>query len=374
VKQIAAYDVVRTNAPYRAMLRTATEDVLDAGHLILGERLQLFEEEFARYCGTLHCIGVANGLEALALALRALDIGPGDEVLVPAFTFIATWLAVEQVGARPVAVDVGADALLDPELLVAAITPRTRAIMPVHLFGAIAEMDAITEIAERFGLKVIEDAAQAHGAERSGKRAGAFGDAAAFSFYPTKNLGALGDGGAICTSDAGLAARLRRLRNYGAEQKYRHEILGQNSRLDELQAAYLAVKLPHLEISNRKRKVIAQRYHQALSAAAIPALSLPLLCPSSVWHQFVVRSEVRAQLQESLARQGVQTSIHYPVAPFDQPCFAGRYDRSQFPIASRLAETVLSLPMGDYLSEVEVDHVVRSVVAAAAQVSSGACI
>jgi dTDP-4-amino-4,6-dideoxygalactose transaminase len=373
VKQVAAYDVVRANAPYRAALSAATEEVLDAGHLILGDRLQAFESEFARYSGAQYCIGVANGLEALALALRAFGIGAGDEVLVPAFTFIATWLAVEQTGARPVPVDVTTNGLINPELLVAAITPRTRAIVPVHLFGTIADMDAIAEVAERFDLRVIEDAAQAHGAERSGKRAGAFGDAAGFSFYPTKNLGALGDGGAICTSDAELAARLRLLRNYGSEQKYRHEVLGQNSRLDELQAAYLAVKLPHLDASNRRRIEVAQRYHQTLSAAEIPGLDLPLLCPSSVWHQFVVRSETRSQLQESLTQQGVQTSIHYPVAPFDQPCFAGRYDRSQFPVAAHLADTVLSLPMGDYLSDDEVDHVVRAV-QVAAPVPSGASI
>jgi dTDP-4-amino-4,6-dideoxygalactose transaminase len=370
VKQILAYDVVRVNEPYRADLAAATEQVFDSGHLILGDRLQSFEQEFAKYSGTLYCVGVGNGLEALALALRALDIGAGDEVLVPAFTFVATWLAVEQIGAVPVPVDVRADGLIDPDLLTAAITPRTRAIVPVHLFGALADMNAITEIAARFGLKVVEDAAQAHGAERFGRRAGAFGDAAAFSFYPTKNLGALGDGGAICTSDADLAARLRKLRNYGSEQKYRHEVLGQNSRLDELQAAYLAVKLPYLDAANGRRRQIAQRYHQALSAAAMPGIQLPQLCPSSVWHQFVVRSADRVQLQESLTQQGVQTSIHYPVAPFDQPCFAGRYDRSQFPVATHLADTVLSLPMADYLSEDEIERVIQAVLAA--ELPSGA--
>lgn len=365
MNQVAAYDVVRVNHPYREALAAATEQVLDSGHLILGDRLQAFEQEFAQYCGTLHCIGVGNGLEALALSLRAFNIGEGDEVLVPAFTFVATWLAVEQIGARPVPVDVGADGLINPELLLAAITPRTRAIVPVHLFGTLANMDAIAAIAVHYGLKVVEDAAQAHGAERSGKRAGAFGDAAGFSFYPTKNLGALGDGGAICTSDPELGARLRRLRNYGSEQKYRHDVLGHNSRLDELQAAYLAVKLLHLDAANRRRKQIAQRYHCELSAAALPGVSLPQLCPSSVWHQFVVRSEARTQVQILLAQQGVQTSIHYPVAPFDQPCFAGRYDRSQFPVAARFAETVLSLPMSDYLSDDEVTRVLGALRTAA---------
>jgi dTDP-4-amino-4,6-dideoxygalactose transaminase len=211
---------------------------------------------------------------------------------------------------------------------------------------------------------VVEDAAQAHGAERSGKRAGSFGIASAFSFYPTKNLGCLGDGGAVCTNDATVATRVRQLRNYGSDRKYRHEILGQNSRLDELQAAYLSVKLPDLDNVNDRRRRIARRYRDALSAAGSSDIELPRACPSSVWHQFVVRTTDRTRLQELLAERGVGTTIHYPVAPFDQPCFAGQYDRTQFPVATRLAETVLSLPMGDYLSDDEVDHVIQSIVAA----------
>jgi dTDP-4-amino-4,6-dideoxygalactose transaminase len=261
-------------------------------------------------------------------------------------------------------VDVTADGLLDPALLAAAMTPRTRAIVPVHLFGALADMHAILDIAGRFGLEVVEDAAQAHGAEIFGRRAGSFGIASAFSFYPTKNLGALGDGGAVCTSDATVAARVRQLRNYGSDHKYRHEILGQNSRLDELQAAYLSVKLPDLDNVNDRRRRIALRYRDALSAAGSSDIELPRACSSSVWHQFVVRAIDRTRLQELLAQQGVGTSIHYPVAPFDQPCFAGEYDRTQFPVATRLAKTVLSLPVGDYLSDEEVEHVIRSMVTA----------
>jgi dTDP-4-amino-4,6-dideoxygalactose transaminase len=362
--QIAGYDMLRANAPYRAAFIAATESVLDSGQLILGNRLEAFEREFSTYSGTVHCVGTGNGLDALTFALQATGIKPDDEIIVPAFTFIASWLSVVYAGARPVPVDVTGDGLLDPALLAAAITPRTRAIVPVHLFGALADMDAILDIAARFGLQVVEDAAQAHGAERSGKRAGSFGIASAFSFYPTKNLGCLGDGGAVCTNDATVATRVRQLRNYGSDRKYRHEILGQNSRLDELQAAYLSVKLPDLDNVNDRRRRIARRYRDALSAAGSSDIELPRACPSSVWHQFVVRTTDRTRLQELLAERGVGTTIHYPVAPFDQPCFAGQYDRTQFPVATRLAETVLSLPMGDYLSDDEVDHVIQSIVAA----------
>jgi dTDP-4-amino-4,6-dideoxygalactose transaminase len=368
--KVASYDVVRANAPYRAALTAATDAVLDSGHLILGDRLQAFEQAFASYSGARFGIGVGNGLEALALALRALGIGPGDEVIVPSFTFVATWLAVSQIGARPVPVDVRLDGMMDSTLIAAATTPHTRAIVPVHLFGALADMDAIMAIAASSGLEIVEDAAQAHGAERAGRRAGSFGIAAAFSFYPTKNLGAIGDGGAVCTSDADLAARIRRLRNYGSEQKYRHEVIGQNSRLDELQAAYLTVKLPHLHAANARRRQVAQRYNERLSTAHIPEIELPLPCPSSVWHQFVVRSPLRSQLQTALAQRGVGTTIHYPVAPFDQPCFAGQYDRAQFPVATRLAETVLSLPMGDYLSDAEIEHVIQAMIDAGGSLAS----
>ena len=368
--QVPAYDVVRAHAPYRVALAAATEAVLDSGQLIMGPHLDQFEEAFARYCGTSHCIGVANGLDALALALKALGIGEGDEVLVPAFTFIATWFSVLQAGARPVAVDVRLDGLIDPDLITAAITPRTRAIVPVHLFGALADMEAILAIAGRFGIQVGEDAAQAHGAERGEKRAGSFGVAAAFSFYPTKNLGALCDGGAVCTSDSLLAARIRKLRNYGSDQKYRHEIVGQNSRLDELQAAYLSTKLPHLNVANGRRRKIAQRYSSVLSAASLEALLLPQNCLSSVWHQYVIRTRNRNRLQASLTQAGVGTTIHYPVTPLDQPCFAGQYDRTQFPVATQLAETVLSLPMGDYLSDDEVEYVIRAVLTAGGSVPS----
>lgn len=359
---VAAYDVVRANAPYRAALAAATEAVMDSGQLVLGERLGRFEQDFAAQCGTSDCVGVGNGLDALTLALRALGIREGDEVIVPAFTFVATWFAVAAVGARPVAVDVRDDGMIDPTLIPAAITARTRAIVPVHLFGALADMDVILAMADHFALAVVEDAAQAHGAACGSRRAGSFGTAAAFSFYPTKNLGALGDGGAVCTGDPALAARVRCLRNYGSEDKYHHREHGWNSRLDTLQAAYLAVKLPHLDVANARRQAIAGRYGAAL--ADIPGLVLPSPTAGSVWHQYVVRSPARTRLQQALAGQGVGTTIHYPVAPFDQPCFAGHYDRDRYPVAMRLAATVLSLPMADYLTEAEIDHVIQATIAA----------
>ena len=362
--QVPAYDMVRANQPYRAGFDDATKAVLNAGHLIMGPRLVAFEEEFARYCQSTYCIGTGNGLDAMTLALLALGIGPGDEVIVPAFTFIATWFSVVHTGARPMPVDVTPDGLIDPTLLASAITPRTRAILPVHLFGVLATMDPILEIAATSGIAVVEDAAQAHGAERNGRRAGSFGIAAAFSFYPTKNLGALGDGGAVCTSDAALAAAIRRLRNYGSDQKYHHAITGHNTRLDELQAAYLAVKLPNLDEVNARRRRIAKQYQQAFSEARPADVELPHPCSSSVWHQYVVRTSNRPQLQQALTERGVGTMIHYPVAPFDQPCFAGQYDRTQYPVAARLADTVLSLPMGDYLADDEVSHVIQAVVSA----------
>ena len=352
--QIAAYDMLRANAPYRVALAAVTEAVLDSGQLIMGHHLDQFEEAFAHYCGTSHCIGTANGLDALALALEALGIGEGDEVIVPAFTFIATWFSVVQVGARPLPVDVRQDGLIDPDLIAAAITPRTRAVVPVHLFGTLADMESILAIARRFGVHVIEDAAQAHGAERGGKRAGSFGVASAFSFYPTKNLGALGDGGAVSTDDSALAARVRRLREGTLDR----------GDLD------LPVKLTHLDAANGKRRHVAQRYSSALSSASIEGLSLPQGCPSSVWHQYVIRTRDRSRLQQALAQGGVGTTIHYPVMPFQQSCFAGQYDGSQFPVATQLAETVLSLPMGDYLSDDEVDHTIRVIVAAGKSVPS----
>lgn len=355
---IASYDVRRANAAYEQAFASGLLATLGSGQLVLGEQVECFEAEFARFCGTRHCVGVGNGLDALTLALRVLDIGPGDEVIVPAFTFVATWFAVSQLGACPVPVDVLGDGTINPGELRGAITARTRAIVPVHLFGRLADMEAISAAAK--GLPIVEDAAQAHGARRNGRAAGAFGTLAAFSFYPTKNLGALGDGGAVTCDDEALARRVRALCNYGSRRKYHHEVLGQNSRLDALQARFLSAKLPDLDASNRRRRRIAARYRGAIG-------NLPgLVCPAwgeddMVWHQFVVQTSARDRLQGALSERGVGTAIHYPVAPFDQPCYAGCYDRHRYPVAVRLARTVLSLPMADYLSDAEVALVAEAV-------------
>jgi dTDP-4-amino-4,6-dideoxygalactose transaminase len=327
---------------------------------VLGEEVRAFEEEFAAYCGARHCVGVANGLDALHLIVRAMGVGAGDEVIVPSNTFIATWLAVTYAGAVPVPVEPDERTYnLDPARIEDAITGRTRAVMPVHLYGQTADMDAINEVAARYGLKVIEDAARAHGARYKGRRAGALGDAAGFSFYPGKNLGALGDGGAVVTDDAALAEEVRRLRNIGGRVKYYHEVRGYNSRLDELQAAMLRVKLARLDEWNGRRKLIARHYLQTLEG--VPDLAPPFVpeWADPVWHLFVVRHPRRDELQEHLKSRGVGTLIHYPVPPHVQEAYADLgYARGRFPVAERQAGEILSLPMGPHVSEAEVGHVV----------------
>lgn len=358
--EVLSYDVARVNLRFRDALHRAARSVIDGSTFILGQELEAFEAAFARYCGVEHCIGVGNGLDALMLALHAAGVRAGDEVLVPAFTFIATWNAVSLLGARPVPVEVDGSGLMDPAHLARAVTMRSRAIVPVHLYGRLADMEAIKTVAREHGLAVVEDAAQAHGASRNGCRAGGFGLAGAFSFYPTKNLGALGDGGAICTNDATLAASCRMLRNYGSQVKYRHDTVGWNSRLDDLQASLLSVKLADLEVANDRRRTVARCYHAGLSGLS------GLDCPDTgghdmVWHHFVVRCSDRAQFQEALVREGVHTAIHYPLAPFDQLSYAGQYDRTRYPVAAELARTVLSLPMADYLLDEEVSYVSSTV-------------
>ncbi|GAB4566183.1 MAG: DegT/DnrJ/EryC1/StrS family aminotransferase [Rhizobacter sp.] len=353
----------RVNAPHEAALAAALQRVLQSGWYILGEETVAFEREFAAFCGVRHCIGVANGLDALQLALRGLDIGVGHEVLVPSNTFIATWLAVSQVGATPVPVEPRPGSHnMDPERLGAVLTPRTRAIMPVHLYGQPAEMSAINDFAHQHGLKVIEDAAQAHGARWQGQRCGALGDAAGFSFYPGKNLGALGDAGAITTNDDALAERLRQLRNYGSTVKYRHERIGTNSRLDELQAAVLRVKLPALDPENAHRAALAARYLAGLEGLA---LDLPVQVPGadSAWHLFVVRlrgpAGTRDRVQSQLTQRGIHTLIHYPLACHRQPAYAGTA-WPELPIADSLQGAVLSLPISPVHGYDEIDRVVTA--------------
>jgi dTDP-4-amino-4,6-dideoxygalactose transaminase len=352
-------DLRRVNAAHERELEAAQRRVLQSGWYILGKETAAFEAEFARYCGVRHCIGVGNGLDALVLILRGLGIGAGDEVIVPSNTFIATWLAVCQVGARPVPVDPREDTgNIDPQLLAAALSTRTRAIVPVHLYGQPAEMAPIVALAQAHGLHVIEDAAQAHGALCQGVRTGAIGVAAAFSFYPGKNLGALGDGGAITTNDDDLADRLRALRNYGSREKYRHESMGVNSRLDEVQAAMLRVKLPSLDAENHARAQLAARYLDGLAGLAV---DLPMVAPGceSVWHLFVVRVDKRDEVQKALAERGIATLIHYPTACHRQPVFAD-LAWPALPVSERLQDRILSLPISPVHTAVEVDQVIAA--------------
>lgn len=329
---------------------------------LLGERLDAFEKAYAKYVGARHCVGLANGLDALHLALRALGVGAGDEVIVPSHTFIASWLAVSHVGATPVPVEVDEGTYcMDPTRVEAAITPKTRVLMPVHLYGHPADMSSLRGIAEQRGLKLLEDAAQAQGAAWRGCRVGALGDAAAWSFYPGKNLGALGDAGAVTTDDDRVADALRKLRNYGAVEKYRHEVDGVNSRLDDIQAAALLIKLGRLDEWNDRRRQVAGRYAEGLRG-------LPLRLPSvtegadAVWHLYVVRTPRRDALREHLHALGVETVIHYPTPCHRQNAYASLgIAEGKLPVAESIAREVLSLPMGPHLTEAQQERVIAAV-------------
>lgn len=342
---------------------TAIHRVLEKGWYILGEEVEAFEGEFAAYIGAGHCVGVGNGLDALALILEAYGVGAGDEVIVPSNTYIATALAVSRLGALPVFVE--PDVLthnIDPNRIEAAITARTRAIMPVHLYGLPVDIKSIGEIASRKSLVVIEDAAQAHGSSYGGIQAGSLGDAAGFSFYPGKNLGAFGDAGAVVTDDKSIADKVRVLRNYGSEKKYFNEVRGHNSRLDELHAAALRVKLQYLSAWNARRKEVAKRYLAELRD--IGELQLPVEPDGyqSCWHLFVVTTPYRDALQQYLLKQGVATMIHYPLPPYRQRAYEYlKLQPGDFPVADRLADQVLSLPMGPHMSMEHVDHVCEAV-------------
>jgi dTDP-4-amino-4,6-dideoxygalactose transaminase len=339
----------------------ALDRVLKSGWLVLGEEVAAFESEFAAYCESSHCVGVANGLDALHLVLRAWDIGPGDEVIVPSNTYIATWLAVDLCGATPVPVEPHRHSYnIDPSRIGAAITSRTKAIIAVHLYGQPAEMADIMAIARKNGLRVLEDAAQAHGARFDGRRVGSWGDAAAFSFYPGKNLGALGDAGAVTTDDAELATRIATLRNYGSKKKYHNEEKGLNSRLDELQAAFLREKLVRLDTDNAQRCRIAARYTERLGR--IEQLGLPAVVDGAepVWHLYAIQSAQRDSLCRALADDGVQTMIHYPIPPHHQPAYKVGRVFGVFPISESIHERVLSLPMGPTMTIADADRVVES--------------
>lgn len=356
-------DLDAINCRDQANILDAFSRVLSSGSLILGEETSKFESEFADFCGSSHAIGVANGLDALILVLRAWGIGPGDEVIVPSNTFIATWLAVSAVGAIVVPVEPDRDTcVIQADAIKAAITSKSKAIIPVHLYGQPAEMRAIGALGREYRLKVLEDAAQAHGATIEGKRVGSFGDAAAFSFYPGKNLGALGDGGAITTSDGELARHLYMMRNYGSQEKYCHDIIGVNSRLDEMQSAFLRVKLRRLDADNERRRVIARQYNEHLSG--IEGLQIPTVAVGCdpVWHLYVIRHKKRGLLAQRLLARGIHTGIHYPTPPHLQGAYRNLeiFDRP-FPISEELHNTVLSLPIGPTLSDDEIQAVVLAV-------------
>ena len=342
-------------------LDEAMARVMDSGWYLMGKEIQAFEAEYAGYAQAGHCVGLANGLEALVLALKALGVGPGDEVIVPANTYIATWLAVSYVGAAPVPVEpVPGVWNLDPERIEAAITPRTKVLLPVHLYGQPAYLEPILAVARKHGLRVLEDAAQAHGARYRGRRIGAHGDIAAWSFYPGKNLGCFGDGGAVTTDDPELADRIRVLRNYGSRVKYQNEVKGHNSRLDELQAAVLRVKLAHLDAWNARRSVLARTYLEAL--AGIPGLGLPQVIPAAEpgWHLFVVDLPDRDRIQAELRADGIDTLIHYPVPPHLSEAYASDQAWGSFPITEQCALTHLSLPMGPHLTGDQQERVIAA--------------
>jgi dTDP-4-amino-4,6-dideoxygalactose transaminase len=363
---VAFLDVGFTYRALRPEIDAAIAGVLESGWFVRGAALEAFEAKFARFCGVAHAVGVANGFDALVLILRALKIGPGDEVIVSGHTFIATWLAVLQCGATIVPADADPATMnVDLDAVEALVTPRTRAVIVVHLYGTPVDVAKLRPLAER-GIAIVEDAAQAHGAEVGGARVGSLGSAAAFSFYPGKNLGAFGDAGAVTTDDPELARRVRMLGNYGSEAKYRHDEVGVNSRLDELQAAILSVKLDALAEWNERRRAIARAYVDGL--AGLDDLVLPQIeqGATQVWHLFVVRTGRRDALQQELARRGIATQIHYPIANHKSEALAPLFPGLRLPETERICATCLSLPIGPHMSSGDVDRVVSAMRAALA--------
>ena len=361
-------DLHKINERFRAEMDAAEKRVLDSGWYLLGKECEAFEREYAAYCGVKHAIGCANGLDALKLVIQAMGIGPGDEVIAPANTYIASLIAISANGATPVLVEPDLKTyLIAPEKIEEKITTRTKAIMVVHLYGRVCEMDAVNAVAKRRGLKVIEDCAQAHGAYAGWRRVGTLGDAAGFSFYPGKNLGCLGDGGAVTTNDDELATKIRALRNYGSDIKYHFPYRGTNSRLDEIQAACLRVKLPRLDADNARRAEIAAHYCREI---ANPAVTLPdnrtieqsnnRTILSNVWHVFPVRTERRDAFQAYLTEKGVQTVIHYPIPPHRQPAYTEWHGLS-LPITEKIHETIISLPISPVMTDDEVAEVIAAV-------------
>lgn len=363
-------DLAAIDADHAAELEEAFRRVLRSGCYVRGPAVARFEHEFARYCGVAGAVGVGNGLDGLMLTLLAMDIGPGDEVLVSAHTSIASWLAITHAGAAPVPIEPDPlTMLIDPARVEEAIGPRTRALMAVHLYGMPADMDALAAVTDKHGLRLLEDASQAHGARLRGRRVGSLSAAAAFSLYPTKNLGAIGDAGIVVSDDAELLARVRMLANYGERERHRTEVRGRNSRLDELQAALLSVKLEKLDAGNARRATLAEHYLGALSRC--PGLELPGIADGAapVWHQFVVRVCDRDRVREDLARRGIETLVHYPIPPHRTPAYAEDYP-DPLPITEQLAASVLSLPISPRLSEEACAEVCETLLATVAGVAA----
>jgi dTDP-3-amino-3,4,6-trideoxy-alpha-D-glucose transaminase len=358
MREYSFLDVRFTYDTLKDEMDAAYHRVMNSGMYIGGDAVAAFEADFAAWCGARYCVGVGNGLDALVLPLRARGIGLGDEVIVPANTFIATWLAVAQIGAVPVPVDADPDTMnIDLAAVAAAVTDRTRAIMPVHLYGGISPCEGLRALADEKGLLLIEDAAQAHGATEGNRRAGALGHAAGFSFYPGKNLGAFGDGGAVVTDDPELADAVRMLGNYGARVKYQHDSVGGNSRLDPLQAAFLSVKLRHADAWTTRRQEIAAIYDAELSG--LDGLRLPQQAAGtqSSWHLYVVRHARRDDLRTALAARGVQSALHYPVPNHQSGAFAAEYGHLSFPVTEAICATCLSLPIGPHLSVTDAQEI-----------------
>ncbi len=362
-QSISFLDLKPLHQELRLPLRQAFERVLNSGWYILGNEVKLFEQEFACYCRTEHCIGVGNGLDALQLILRGLDIGTGDEVIVPSNTYIATWLAVSYTGATPVPVEPKLSSYnINPALVEKAITPKTKAIIAVHLYGQVADMDPINAVANKHDLKVIEDAAQAHGAKYKGRPVGSLADAAGFSFYPGKNLGAIGDAGAVTTNNAELAEKIRMVANYGSKIKYQHEVKGLNSRLDELQASFLREKLKKLKQWNAHRKQIAEYYNKAFIDVSDLITPKVESWTDSVWHAYVIRHPQRDRLAKFLADSGIATMIHYPIPPHLQLAYQDlNYLEGSFPIAEQIHKEVLSLPMGPHMTINQIETIISKV-------------
>ncbi len=358
--KIPFFDLEKNNQIYLPELQEAVATAVSSGRYILGENVALFEAEFAAYCGTQHAIGVSNGLDALTLILQGFGIGRDDEVIVPANTYIATILAITRVGANPVLIEPNLTFYnIDPELIRAKISSNTKAIMVVHLYGLAAAMESIESMAKEFGLVIIEDAAQAHGAYYQQRRVGNLGDAAGFSFYPSKNLGALGDGGIITTNNPELSAKLKALRNYGSEQKYVNLYKGYNARLDEIQAAALRVKIKHLDYENKCRRQVARAYREQITN---PQVILPQTPNENqhVWHLFVVRVKEREHFQNYLREHGIDTLIHYPIPPHKQAAFK-ELNSMSLPITETIHREVISLPMSPTLSETEIEYVIAMI-------------